>query len=240
MRARLEIHQVTHPLQLLNIKQVPKHLGSDTFVAMKEPVLYFLLLAGSIGLQGCLPKRDIELPPPIAQNAIVINEVAPRWTTAIQSPFDSLMKQREKSPFYNSDGNNYPNGAVKWFELYNNSTATIDFSQGLWYASDDTLNPTKSQFLSNLKLAPGKFAIVFCDTIIPAARDTTLHVSFNLNRPAGSSVGLFYRQNTAVALTKLDAITYPNVPNGQTYARKPDGTDRWQLTGQPTPGRSNQ
>ena len=201
-----------------------------------KKVLGFIVLLGV--LTACLEQRELPIPAKDpASGALIINEVACRWTTAIPSEFQDLMRIREQRLIGTPEEGDYPNGATKWFELYNNSDDTIRMNDGLWYLTDDPDGePDKNLVLSTVKIAPKNWAIVYCDTLIPST--TQIHTDFSISRRV-SKIGVFFRRNNSDTLKLIDTLTYPDGVNNRTYCRFPDGNKTF-TQGPPTPGAANQ
>lgn len=206
------------------------------YLSKMKKVIAFVLLIGLF--TACLEQRELPIPPKNpASGALIVNEVASRWTTAIPSEFQDLMRIREQRLIGTPDEGDFPNGTVKWFELYNNSDDTIRMNDGLWYLSDDPDNePDKNKVLSTVKIAPSGWAIVYCDTLIPST--TQIHSNFGISRRL-SKIGVFFRRNEGDALSLIDTLTYPDGVNNRTYNRFPDGNKSF-TQGPPTPGAANQ
>jgi hypothetical protein len=192
-----------------------------------------LAIAFIATLSACIKSRDIEIPNNTKQNSsdtittgtLLVNEVGCRWTTSILSEYQEYMIRRHNSLAGTPNATDYPNGQVKWFEVYNNSKDTIDFSKGGWYFTDipgsDTGN-IKQPVVSSLKLAPKAMAAVYADTFINNPAQTQLHIGFGLSRYK-SKLGIFYKNPVKNNVILVDTTTYPDGINNKTWSRIPDG-----------------
>lgn len=110
-----------------------------------------------------------------------------------------------------------------WVELYNAMETNRDISG---YTLADEGNAYSLP--SGTTIPAGGFIVVFCNDL-----GTDLNANFKLSA-GGESVSLENADGTLI-----DAVAYPNLDNGQSYARFPDGSDTWEITGSSTQGTSN-
>jgi len=213
---------------------------------MKAKLLSVVALA--LLVSACMEPREVVIPSKtpaittdtISRGSLMVNEVASRWTTAITSEYVDFMLRRRISGGYTVADPDYLNGVVKWFEVYNNSKDTIDFSKGGWYFTDavgtDSSN-TKQPIFSILKLAPKSMAAVYADTAINNPNQAQLHIGFGIAK-TGGTLGIFYKASSNSKLLLVDTLSYPAGVNGKTWSRIPDGNS---AVGQavPTPNAVN-
>lgn len=115
-----------------------------------------------------------------------------------------------------------PNG-TDWLEIYNSTTASVSLTGFKIY--DDAAN---KYTIGSVTIPAKGFYVLFCD-----GTGVGGNASFRLGSD-GETISL---EDNSGRL--IDAVTYPLVDNGSSYARFPDGADDWRLTGIPTQGTSN-
>ncbi|WP_339926110.1 lamin tail domain-containing protein [uncultured Cyclobacterium sp.] len=110
-----------------------------------------------------------------------------------------------------------------WIELYN----ALETSQDIGgYVLSDGSN---AYSLPAGTTIPAKgFIVVLCNDL-----GTGLNANFKLSGD-GEAISLESANGTLI-----DNVTYPNLDNGQSYSRFPDGSDFWEITGTTTQGKSN-
>lgn len=110
-----------------------------------------------------------------------------------------------------------------WIELYNE----LENDQNL---SGYVISDEGSQYSlpEGTTIPASGFLIVYCNDL-----GTDLNTNFKLSS-GGETVSLVNAGGTLI-----DQIEFPNLDNGQSYARFPDGSDDWQITGSTTQGTSN-
>ena len=122
-----------------------------------------------------------------------------------------------------------------WIELYNPLSQPVDI-EGL-YISDETANPRKYRFPSNV---PDKTTIAALDySIIWADGDSLqgpLHLNFRLDKET-EAITLAREENGE--LTFLDVVTFHRQTSDVSRGRYPDGSLIWRDFNVPTPGESN-
>ena len=138
---------------------------------------------------------------------MVINEI-------MQSNIDCVM----------DDINEFPDS---WVELYNAGTTATNLSH---YTIANTDNPDKAWRLPNTTIAPGGYAMVYCDK-----EKTGLHTHFRLESGKGCAVFL-YKDNQLV--DKIEGLKKQPAPN-IAYGRKTDGAEAWGYMATPTPAAAN-
>lgn len=107
-----------------------------------------------------------------------------------------------------------------WIELYNSSNQPIDL-----YASHTLINgvPSNSNYIVpfGTVILAHSFLVIFVDSnIFPAS-------------PPNTELQLFVGGNL------IDTVTFPVLPQDQSYARIPDGSNNWQIAPTPTIDASN-
>lgn len=110
-----------------------------------------------------------------------------------------------------------------WIELYNALETSKDLGG---YTISDSGN--EYELPAGTTIAARGFVVLLCNDL-----GTGLNTNFKLSS-SGESVSL---KNAAGTL--IDQVEFPNLDNGQSYARFPDGADLWQITGVTTQGESN-
>lgn len=110
-----------------------------------------------------------------------------------------------------------------WIELYNALETSVDI--GGYIISD-----SENQYsLPSGTTIPAKgFIVLFCNDL-----GTELNTNFKLSS-SGETVSLENESGTLI-----ETIEFPNLDNGQSYARFPDGADIWEITGVTTQGQAN-
>jgi hypothetical protein len=115
-----------------------------------------------------------------------------------------------------------------WLELYNSGTTSINI-RGL-YVTDDLQKPHKWQVPDDLTIPAHAFCIIWCDNQTSQGKS---HAGFGLSGTRGV-IALY-----SSAGTLIDSVTYFKVRPDVSEGRFPDGTGRWKLFSDPTPGSSN-
>ncbi len=115
-------------------------------------------------------------------------------------------------------------GNPDWIELYNIGEQPVDIQGYVVY--DDIAN--KYSLPAGHTIQPGGFLLLYCDD-----QGTGLNLPFKLSS-AGESITLEQPDGKPI-----DHVIFPAMDNGETYARFPDGTGLWQVTGFATPEKSN-
>jgi hypothetical protein len=214
---------------------------------MKAKLLLVVAIAAVVS--ACIKGRELPIPnnskpvlgDSIAPGSLLVNEIASRWSTSIASEYQDFMRRRALGLAGTDNATDYPDGKVKWFEVYNNSQDTIDFSKGGWYFTDEPGTDSgnvKQVVVSSLKLAPLSMAAVYADTFINNPNQAQLHVDYGISRNGGT-MGIFYKRPSTERLLLIDTLTYPPGVNNKTWSRVPDGNS---VKGQalPTPNAPNQ
>ena len=117
-----------------------------------------------------------------------------------------------------------------WLEIYNPGPG--DVALGGMFLTDNLDDPTKWEF-PDLTLEAGAFLLVWCDD---DEEDGPLHTSFGLSRH-GEEVGLFAALVDGNA--PIDGVVFGPQETDASLARVPDGGSTWVVTGDSTPGDSN-
>ena len=110
-----------------------------------------------------------------------------------------------------------------WIELYNASETSKDI--GGYIISDDG---NQYSLPDGITIPAKGFIVLLCNDV-----GTDLNTNFKLSAD-GEIVSL---ENVEGVL--IDEVEFPNLDNGQSYARFPDGSDSWEITGVTTQGESN-
>lgn len=110
-----------------------------------------------------------------------------------------------------------------WIELYNALETSQDI--GGYVLSDES---NTYSLPAGTTIPASGFLVVLCNDL-----GTGLNANFKLSGD-GEAKSLESGNGTLI-----DNITYPNLDNGQSYARFPDGSDFWEITGTTTQGKSN-
>lgn len=110
-----------------------------------------------------------------------------------------------------------------WIELYTESETSVSIGG---YSIADSGN--EYEIPTGTTIPAKGHIVLLCNDLA-----TGLNTNFKLSA-GGESVSL---KNAAGTL--IDIIDYPNLDNSQSYARIPDGSDDWQITGVTTQGTSN-
>ena len=110
-----------------------------------------------------------------------------------------------------------------WLELYNAFEMTQDIGG---YTISDSGN--EYQLPTGTSIPAKGFIVLLCNDL-----GTGLNTNFKLSS-AGESVSLKNASGTFI-----DFIEFPNLDNGQSYARFPDGAEVWKISGTTSQGASN-
>ena len=120
-------------------------------------------------------------------------------------------------------------GLYDWFELYNPGSETVNL--GGWTVTDDFSVPDKYELSDNLELDPGDFLLMFASDNEEELGDT--HVGFHMNK-SGEALAIYRPDGSA-----SDELDYEAQAADLSAARIPDGSSTWEITGDATPGESN-
>jgi hypothetical protein len=113
-----------------------------------------------------------------------------------------------------------------WVELYNRGQAPIDL--GDYYLSDDPADP--QQFpLPDLELAPGAYALIWCDNDADQGAD---HANFSLNKDGETLV-------LSTAAEIVDQVTFGLQQVDWSHARQQGGATPWTDCARPSPRAAN-
>lgn len=122
------------------------------------------------------------------------------------------------------DMNEFPDS---WVELYNTGAAAVNLGE---YSICDKNKPAKAYKLPSKTIAPGGYAIIYCDKA-----GSGLHTDFRLDSGKGGAVYLF--KNGAVA-DKVEDMKKQPAPD-IAYGRSDETSDTWGYQATPTPGGAN-
>ena len=122
-----------------------------------------------------------------------------------------------------------------WIELYNAGQDTVNLS-GL-YMTNSLLEPLYYKIPparnSETVLPPGQFKILWADS---QPEEGTLHLNFNLEKTGGEIAVVEMVQGKPVI---LDSVKYTQQYTNYSFGRYGDGTSRWFVLSDMTPGGSN-
>jgi hypothetical protein len=118
----------------------------------------------------------------------------------------------------------YASSGEDWIELYNEANEPKDISG--YFIFDDETN--KYSLPSGTVIPAQDFLVLFCDDT-----GTGLHTNFKLSS-TGETISL---QNESGSV--IDRVTFPILKDGEVYARFPDGSDTWGISGISTQSAAN-
>jgi len=142
-----------------------------------------------------------------SKSQIVINEL-------MQSNIDCIMDNLNEFP-------------DSWVELYNAGTIDENLSD---YSLGLTEDPESAWALPAKNIAPGGYAIIYCDK-----EEVGLHTDFRLDSGKGGSVYLFKNSEEIDKVTKIAKQPAANIA----YGRETDNAENWGYQETPTPGEAN-
>lgn len=145
--------------------------------------------------------------PTITPGSLVVNEIMAQNTSTVTDPSGDY-----------SD----------WFELYNNSSATISLDN--LFASDTSTNLLKWQFPSGITIAPNSYLIVWADEDLT---QEGIHANFKFSA-SGESCILSYANGIII-----ENVTFGVQVANMGYARVPNGTGNFVIQA-PTFNANNQ
>jgi hypothetical protein len=145
--------------------------------------------------------------PTITPGSLVVNEIMAQNTSTVTDPSGDY-----------SD----------WFELYNNSSATISLDN--LFASDTSINLLKWQFPSGITIAPNSYLIVWADEDLT---QEGIHANFKFSA-SGESCILSYANGIII-----ENVTFGVQVANMGYARVPNGTGNFVIQA-PTFNANNQ
>lgn len=122
------------------------------------------------------------------------------------------------------DMNEFPDS---WVELYNTGATAVNLGE---YSICDKNNPAKAYQLPSKTIAPGSYAIVYCDKA-----DSGLHTDFRLDSGKGGAVYLF---KNGILTDKVENLKKQPAPD-TAYGRSDETSDTWGYQATPTPGAPN-
>lgn len=130
----------------------------------------------------------------------------------------------DTEPFTIAFNEIHSTGNPDWIELYNYGDETVDLEGFMVFDKEES----KYSLPSGYNIKPGDFLILICDDqgvdLNLPFKLTSLGESITLQRPDGKMI---------------DHVVFPAMDNGQTYARFPDGSGTWQVTGFATQNQTN-
>ena len=122
------------------------------------------------------------------------------------------------------DLNEFPDS---WVELYNSGAAAVDLGE---YSICDKNKPAKAYKLPSKTIAPGSYAIIYCDKA-----GSGLHTDFRLDSGKGGAVYLFKNGTLADKIEDMKKQPAPDIA----YGRSDETSDTWGYQAAPTPGAAN-
>lgn len=134
-------------------------------------------------------------------------------TELVQSNIDGIMDDRNEFP-------------DSWVELRNDSQKNINLAD---YKIGLTADPADAWALSQKTLAPGGYALVYCDK-----EATGLHTDFRLETGKGGAVYLFSKGQLVSSVTEIPKQPSPGIA----YAYD-DAAKQWGYVISPTPASAN-
>lgn len=129
----------------------------------------------------------------------------------------------------------FSNGSVQadWIEVHNRGDACFDLEG--YRLTDATDLSSTWPFPADATVAPGAFLLIWCDEGVSIPGE--LHTDFKLSS-GGEDIALIAPDDGGEPAV-IDAVTLPALDEDSSWARLPDGTGEFQVSGQPTPGASN-
>lgn len=149
----------------------------------------------------------VALTAPCVNADLVINEL-------MQSNIDCIMDDRNEFP-------------DSWVELYNNGKYTLNLGA---FRISDSDNEAEAYRLPAINLAPGTYALVYCDKV-----GEGMHADFRLDSGKGASVYVFL---DGTIVSKVEGLKKQPAPN-VSYGRLSEDSDKWGYQAAPTPGKAN-
>jgi hypothetical protein len=218
-------------------------------IRLSPTVRIFLFLAITAAVSSCLKQRTVDLGPgpgqvagdTIRTGAIYINEVNNRW--GVSNLSNELTPQLARRFDAASGEDDWKDGLVKWFELYNNTDRAINFgdtTKGYWYISDNRQARMACPVRAAVTIPSKGYVIVYSsDTTFTAGNQ--IHACFNVGRnntATRDTLGLYYQPTKSARLITVDSMTYSDAARTETWSRIPDGGSLITKT-TPTPGTQN-
>lgn len=120
--------------------------------------------------------------------------------------------------------------ADPWVEIYNPGPGPV--ATNGFYLTDDLANPTKWT-VPVRTLEDGDHLLIWLDG---ETAEGAAHAGFQLNAAGGK---LYLFASSVSLASPIDAVTYPAVSSGQSYARVGYIGSNWSLTATPTPAADN-
>lgn len=117
-----------------------------------------------------------------------------------------------------------------WIELYNSSDSEV-YLKGM-YLSDDIKKLNKWQF-SQGKIPAKGFILIWASSKNKVGADGQIHTNFSIS--ADGEELILSNSNGQI----VDSISVPPLDKDLSYARIPDGSDNWEITGNTTPRNNN-
>ena len=145
----------------------------------------------------------------------------------------NAIRINEVSPLKSKDTNEFGN-QQDWVEFMNYAKTDITLQAGSWFLSDEPSKPDKFE-LPEIELAAGEFLRIWCDGENVHAND--VHTNFKLSAK-GEVLTLTFKQDNNFVL--IDKVAYgPQLLEGMSLARIPDGIGTWKENREPSPLTSN-
>lgn len=169
----------------------------------------FIIIALAWLSMACLKDRTFETPAPI-------------------NPGDTL-----KKPGAVVINEISANTSPDWVELYNPGDSAFFMKKGEYFFSDSKTNTTKYELERDVTIPPKGYIIFECASGgTRTEADALFSNSFGLSSAGEEFV--IIRQLPNGSRIFADSITFPGMDNSRSFARLPDGSSNWQLTGNPT------
>ena len=143
-------------------------------------------------------------------------------TTEAQVVINELMQSNIDCTM--DDINEFPDS---WVEIYNSGSESVNLKD---YRLGDSDQADKAWTLPDRTLAPGGFALIFCDK-----EANGMHTDFRLESGKGGEVYLFHSNDIIDKVTGMKKQPAPNIA----YGRKNDAGEEWGYQLTPTPGKAN-
>lgn len=178
-----------------------------------------LLLFFSLPLlfTACVQDRDLHLENDFSfsdlKGDLVLNEIAPMGT-AISNEFGEQ---------------------ADWFELYNATELPIELLPNRYFFTDDLEEPQKFTLSRTITIAPGNYALFWCDKYEQV--EEHIHTNFKLSGN-GEDLAIFVLEDNG-ELNILDHISFPEMEANKSYGRTADGMNTWMVFDVPTPNQAN-
>jgi len=116
-----------------------------------------------------------------------------------------------------------------WIELYNAGASPVNLTG--WHLSDDEADPTQWTIGEDMEIAPGGFKVFWC-----SGRNVGNHTNFKLTQTKNTAEVLVLSNPSG---TEVDKREMKKNQTDHSRGRTQDGTSKWSIFTEPTPGASN-